>query len=225
MSNTDTDSAKAFDPTESTRTLTSDLYTEAKMTLREHQDTDKHYIGDSLPVPSLSHTRPITGANAVGASPFPARADHTHELRSSYGIFSSSNKTVAPGSIFMNTLTWAGWGSNMLASNQILAFPEPGMYFIETSWYITRVTAGNFTNEMNIIYYYSNGTFGRTVLRQSNFDLPTNMVVTVFDIVGSTNAPAATENVQFNIQHNDSSNWTVGIQNIVVVKMCGVYSN
>lgn len=223
MSDTTQTPVPAFDPTESTRTLTSDLYTEEKMTLREHQDIDKHYIGDSLPVPSDVQVSSSGINKSAGKLPFPARVDHTHDQKTCYGIYTASN-TIAPGQTFINTWSHTGWGKNILLSGQMIGFPYPGIWRYEANFYITRDGGGNFTNEMNVIAYYHNGTYSRIILRQSNFDLPTLIVVTVSDVVAFATAPDANSNVQLAIQHNDPANWTASIQTMVVYRIGSIDS-
>ena len=216
---------KAFDPTESTRTLTSDLYTEQKMTLREHQDTDKHYIGDSLPVPSNSQVVGTGTSSSAGSSPFPARADHSHDTRMLYGLYGNSAAlTIAPGQSFINNLTFTGWGKNMLASGQIIAFPTPGVYHIHLNVFINRVGGGLYQNDSNIVFFYTNGSYARTVDRRSNFDLGGSLIVVATDVLHSSGAPSANDNVQFAIQQADVVNWTVSVQLLQITRLCGITS-
>ena len=142
----------AFDPTESTRTLTSSPFKESNMTLREHQDTDKHYIGDSLPMPSLSQMKLSGGAASVGVLPFPARVDHVHDYGGTWGFFNSGYMTVAPGQVFINNLTWTGWGKNMLSSGQVLTFPSTGLYFIHWNIQIRDSLTSIFQDTLLLIY-------------------------------------------------------------------------
>ena len=216
---------KKFDPTESIRTLTSAPFKESYMTLREHQDTDRHYIGDSLPVPSASMIQTGGVASSPGVLPFVARADHVHESRIVWGYFNSSNVVVAPGNVYINTLSYTGWGKNMLASGQVLAFPYHGVYLIQLSLAIGRVSGGLFTNEMNVVFTYNNGSQSKTVLRQSNFDLPSPMYLNISDVVVNNTAPSANDNLQIAIQHNDSDNWNVSAQQLFVFKLSSEFSS
>ena len=225
MTDTTDSAATTFDPTESVRTLKSDLYKEQTMTLREHQDTDKHYIGDALPVPSNSHIKPSGIGSSAGSSPFPSRADHVHEDRTTYGIFTSSGIAVPPGSTYINTLTHSGWGKNMLASGQVIAFPYGGIWMVQVNFFISRQGGGSFINEMNIVYTYSNGGYSRTILRQSNFDLPNQVIVSTVDIVPNNSAPSINDNVQFAVQHNDAATWDVSIQTLCVVRLGSAFTN
>lgn len=217
--------SEKFDPTESVRTLTSKMFKESGMTLREHQDTDKHYIGDSLPVPSPSMVASSGVNSSVGVQAFPARADHAHELKTVWTWINSGALTVPPGSVFINNLSHTGWGRNMLVSGQVAAFPFPGLYIIQANLAVTRDAGGLFTNEMNILFYYNNGGSGKYILRQSNFDLPTPMYINVTDYAINTTAPSTNDNIQVCVQHNDSSNWTVSLQQLMIVRMSSPTSN
>lgn len=217
--------SKSLDPTESVRTLTSKAFRETYMSLREHQDTDKHYIGDALPVPSSSMVQAIGASSSAGVQPFPARADHSHDAQLAWGFFSSGYQTVPPGSVFINNLTHTGWGKQMLASGQVLAFPYRGTYLIQIGMTISRDSGGIFQNEMNVLLYYANGSSSKTILRQSNFDLPGNMYLNLTDIAIANTAPSTNDNVQICVQHNDSSNWSVAIHQLFVFRVSSVFSS
>lgn len=56
-------------------------FREQNLTVRDHEDPDKHYIGGSLPIPTQSEIAATVGSvSAVGNSPIPARADHAHKV-------------------------------------------------------------------------------------------------------------------------------------------------
>lgn len=218
--------SKKFDPTESVRTLTSAPFKESYMTLREHQDTDKHYIGDSLPIASDSMMAPAGVGSTAGTLAFPARADHRHEERLVFGWFNSNYQTVAPGAVFINNLQFTGWGRNMLATSQVVAFPFPGIYFLHLNLSISRDAGGTFTNEVNFRFYYQNGSSSKYILRQSNFDLPNPMYVNMTDLtVIGNSAPSANDNVQIAVEQNDGSNWSVAVQDFFVFRISGITSN
>jgi hypothetical protein len=57
------------------------IFEDKNLTLQDHLDPDKHFIGDSLPAPSSGEVATSIGVSSgTGSSPFPARADHTHKL-------------------------------------------------------------------------------------------------------------------------------------------------
>ena len=107
MSDSKQDAAPKFDPTESTRVLTPGAFKEQPMMLAEHPDPDKHWIGESLPIPSDIHVKRIADtpiANSAGTSPFPARADHVH---GGYNITShTSGWVVAANWTLSSTIAW-----------------------------------------------------------------------------------------------------------------------
>jgi hypothetical protein len=51
------------------------------LTIRDHLDPDKHWIGESLGIPTQSEIAATVGTiSTPGESPFVARADHLHKL-------------------------------------------------------------------------------------------------------------------------------------------------
>jgi len=69
-------------------------YKEEYLTHREHMDHDKHFIGESLPIPTQSEIAATVGSvSAVGESTFPARADHIHKV----GRLNHMLEIVTPG--------------------------------------------------------------------------------------------------------------------------------
>jgi len=70
-----------------------DLFREEPLTYTTHMDHSKHYIGESLPVASLSELATTIGTvTSTGVSPIPARADHTHKIDSSMAYASGDIK-------------------------------------------------------------------------------------------------------------------------------------
>ena len=213
-----------FDPTESIRVLKSETFKESFMTLREHQDTDKHYIGDSLPMPSLSQTQSAGVENDTGVSPFPSRADHSHEFKTVYGIYHSSGRTCYPGASYINNMQhWLG--RNMLASSQVIVFPFNGFYTMEACFYVSRDGGGNFENEINVSFVYRDGSAERTLYRQSLFDIPEVYFFNVSDIFVNTTAPSPSNNFQIKLTHNDVASWTVILQYLYVIRLGSSESN
>lgn len=215
---------KKFDPTESIRTLKSETFNENFMTLREHQDTDKHYIGDSLPMPSPEQTQSAGIENNTGVSPFPSRADHSHEFKTVYGIYNSGVQIMNPGASYISNIQH-NWGKDMRASGQVIAYPFDGFYTMEASFYIARGEEGNFENEVNVNFIYRNGTADKFLYRQSLFDIPQVFVCTVSDIYITNTAPSINDNMQIKITHNDTSWWQVYLQHLYVARMGSHESN
>jgi hypothetical protein len=54
---------------------------DANLTIRDHMDPDKHWIGETLPAPTQGDLAGTVGTvSGPGDSPFPARADHMHKV-------------------------------------------------------------------------------------------------------------------------------------------------
>ena len=182
---------------------------EESLTTRGHIDPDKHWIGESLPSPSDAEATHAGVTSGAGVSPFPARADHSHDYSTYYGVVNGVGMTVAPGQAFINNLTFQ-FGRNMLApgSSQILIFPVEGVWEIIYSMYATRSGGGLFRGECNVVFFYNNGTFNREVYRVSLYDVPDHIAITAIDHIHFPVASSLT-NIQVAIQHNDTVNWTV----------------
>lgn len=59
----------------------SEILQEEQLTIREHMDPDKHWIGEALAVPTQTEIAATVGTtSSPGDSPFVARADHIHKL-------------------------------------------------------------------------------------------------------------------------------------------------
>ena len=101
-----------------------------------HQDADKHWVGESLPAPSSSDIASVTGStSSPGASPFPARADHTHKLDP--GIFPFHSTYFPSGNVDATTsssyVTWIAFGSFTVptwARSAIIQINISGVYAI-----------------------------------------------------------------------------------------------
>lgn len=61
---------------------------EETLTVRDHLDPDKHWIGETLPVPTQTEIAATIGTiSGPGDSPIPARADHLHKLEGGITTF------------------------------------------------------------------------------------------------------------------------------------------
>lgn len=76
-----------------------DLFPDEKFDVVSHQDPDKHWIGETLPVSSDEEVSNIGTTNKAGDSPFVARADHIHKLGNN--VVTSVN--IADNQVFNNT--------------------------------------------------------------------------------------------------------------------------
>jgi hypothetical protein len=189
------------------------------LTIRGHLDPDKHWIGETLPAPSDQETTYGGIKTSAGTSPFPARANHSHDHRTTFGVYASGGLTVPPGQAFISNLSFSA-GKNTLApgSSQVVQFPLEGIWQTHFSWYATRDIGGNFTGEMNVVFYYTNGAYGRPVFRMSTFDIPGSVWGFAIDSAHYNYTDSST-NVQVAIQHNDVSNWTVSTQYLEVRRL------
>ena len=211
-----TDTSQRID-TKQSKTKTA--FKEESLSVRDHMDPDKHWIGETLPGGSDAETRPSGIRTSAGSSPFPARADHSHDSKTYYSTYNGGAVYVPPGQTFINNLNLYS-GRNMLAagSNQVIIFPLEGIWEVMFNFHIDRIGGGIFQNELNILYWYTNGGTGRYVHRQSMFDLPTQYNGTVVDHCHYFDTNPA-NNVQIAIQHNDTANWYVYTNYLEVTRM------
>jgi hypothetical protein len=188
-------------------------FNEENLTFRSHIDPDKHWIGEALPAGSDAETTASGIDSSAGHSPFPARADHSHDHKTYYGVYNrAGGLAVPPGQTFISGLNFFS-GRNMLApaSTQVILFPLEGVWETTVSLWITRDGGGIFTGEFNLVFWYTNGTAARTVYRTSTANIPTELYVTGKDSAHYFTSDNTT-NVQVAIQHNDSVSWTANVQ-------------
>jgi len=95
---------------------------EAYLTIREHMDHDKHWVGESLPAPTLADVAATIGSvTAAGSSKFPARADHTHEL--GLGVVTGTqiaNEVVTSTKLADNAVTNAKVADNAIDTAELV---------------------------------------------------------------------------------------------------------
>ena len=89
------------------------------LTIREHLDPDKHWIGEALAPPTQSEIAATVGTvSGPGDSPFVARADHLHKLDT--GLFMVSfSATPGAADDATGTTTMTHW----LTSNSTFTVP------------------------------------------------------------------------------------------------------
>lgn len=89
---------------------------EVPLTVRDHLDPDKHWIGEGLGVPTQTEIAATVGAlSSPGDSPFVARADHIHKLGT--GVVQTANiandavtaNKIADGTIDQAEFVDTGW--------------------------------------------------------------------------------------------------------------------
>lgn len=190
-------------------------FEEETLTYREHNDPDKHWIGESLAEPSLQDTASAGQTTFPGTSNIVARSDHSHDTNLYRGIFTGNSVVCAPGTSYLN-----GWvfnsGNNILApsSTQTFLLPAEGLWEITVHLYIERSSGGVFTNEYTLISVI-NGGFNFFNSRQSLFDIPG------FYVLSDTQQHrlALNDTIQFRYDHNDSSNHSIQSQNLSIIRL------
>lgn len=148
---------------------TSITFQDEALTEVSHQDPDKHWIGEALPAPSQSEVEKSGTVSGVGESPFPARADHTHDTTTIWSQMGGNNQTyvVSGSAVFYNQLIQIGgadWRDASLPAQKI-NFPMLGLYHIRANVTVTRST-GNFVSGdyFSVLFAYNNATAVRTMM-------------------------------------------------------------
>jgi hypothetical protein len=212
------------DPTRSPRVVSNTLLEEQPLTQRRHIDADLHWIGESLPIPALTHARYSGLQSHPGLVAHPARADHTHDARMYYGAFYTTDQHMNPGTSYFNNLQF-GQGTDMRASAQVIGFSIGGLYLIQCYMLFKRDGGGTFLGELNVFTVYNNGGATRYIYRESVFDIPFFTYITATDmIVVNEGAAPHLQNVQFAVEFTDSVGWTANIQQVVVTRLASPYS-
>lgn len=182
-------------------------YKEEYLTVREHMDHDKHYIGDTLPVPTADEIAASGVTTVVGNSPIPARADHRHDVRLLYGeYFKSPSQSVASGAAAYITGIQYSRGYQYFdgASTQLFKFPIEGYYELYLHYLISRSSGGFPANiPIRIRFDYINGTSPSTVLERNHAEARGLEFGTLVQRVIFTSVDATT-NVQVLYENFDS---------------------
>jgi len=144
-----------------TDTSSSSLVEDEQLTVYQHMDADKHWIGESLPPPSIGEVQYAGVLTAVGTSPFPARADHSHDVRTRQTYLTVSKSVVAGTSVYIDGFATAGGWEDFLhsGSTQLIDFPIEGVYIVSNRISITR-SSGVFPATLAYIlqFNYTNAT-------------------------------------------------------------------
>jgi hypothetical protein len=199
---------------EPAREKDSKTFEQETLTIIDHLDPDKHWIGEGLPAAGNDTALSAGYGSHIGTSPFPARADHQHDFTtyfSFYGQFAS--QVCVPGQTFLNGFLHAG-GTNMLApaSSQVFIPPWPGNWEWHFLLQVDRTVAGNFVGECNIVAFFNNGTSNRIIWRDSMNGIPDTRIIDCWEVAFAVPSVAPTTNIQFAIQHNDpGANYLVTI--------------
>lgn len=179
------------------------------LTISEHLDGDKHWIGEALPAASVQEMSSVGSSASIGTSPFPARADHGHGVDVLRGIHNCGNVVVGAGRSYLNAWAHSSRG-NLLApaSTQIFLIPLSGVWQMTAFFTTGRVAGGNYAGQVNIgvrINPIAGGFFDFYLYRNEITGLPgTQYVGVTLDMDFVTG-----DYFQYYVEHNDGSNWNM----------------
>jgi hypothetical protein len=184
------------------------------LTDRTHNDPDRHWIGETLPAPSDAETTFAGALTSAGASVFPARADHSHDHRTKWGGFKSSDtatgKSVAAAtSNYLDDLTFTWGPDNLLyaGSNQLIDFPQEGVWQIHHRLTITRSTGTFPANTYFVVEYrFNNAAVAHTMEQNLVPEGRVDMRLNIVDIAYYASV-SATSNLQINVTNSDAVSW------------------
>jgi hypothetical protein len=188
-------------PQEASRSVKN--FEEVNLTRRDHQDPDLHFIGDGLPVPSLAEVATAGINNAVGTSPFPARANHGHDVKFRHGQYNHLARTFAPGSVYFNDWSAAQFSTEeykAAGQPQIFVFPQSGLWDLDWNFQFD-ITSGNFAAGMNIVAVFN--SFSIVMYRNYNGFLGAQHFVSCHLGPKQFNA---SDTLQVRIDHNEAVN-------------------
>jgi hypothetical protein len=188
------------------------------LTVRDHLDPDKHWIGETLPAPTIGDVQYAGVLTSAGASPFPSRADHSHDLRTRQTFLNASNKSCpGPSSTYIdNFVTSGGWEDFLhTGSGRIIDFPIEGTYIINNRVTITR-SSGVFPATLAYIiqFNYTNAASiheletGNLPEGRGRYTTPITEIVSYGSITG-------TQNLQFLYQNFDTVAHLVTMRTII----------
>jgi hypothetical protein len=187
------------------------------LTLRDHLDPDKHWIGETLPAPTIGDVQYAGVTTSAGASPFPSRADHSHDLRTRQSYLTVTKNIPGPSTTYITSLvTSSGWEDFLHSgSTQLIDFPIEGTYLINNKITITR-SVGVFPATLAYIirFDYLNGASLHEVETGNLPEGRGRYSTTATEIVSFGSISAAT-NLQFLYQNFDTVTHTINM-NIVI---------
>jgi hypothetical protein len=194
----------------------STAYKDENLSKGGHQDPDLHWMGETLPSPSIQELAVSGTDDNVGTSKFPARADHSHDTRQINSIYSVTNKSLPGASAITYVNTWVYLGDADLnhvdilngGSTQLFVFPQEGRWEIHMRYAIVRST-GTMPQNMpyDLQFHYNGATQNRRVKRLPIGSTPVTSVFqdTVTDIIDVI--PGFSYDVQFQMTNFDSVAW------------------
>lgn len=185
-------------------------FEEENLTVRDHNDPAKHYIGEALTPPSLGDITFAGVETSTGTSPFPARADHSHDARARFSGFNVSGKVIsASGSDYIDG--WVNsWNTEDFlhsGSDQLFDFPQEGAYQITMNYHIARAS-GNFPSATR--YQIRLDFFNATVnVSRKLQTVPEGGISHSDSLVSFHYFPEidATTNLQILVVNNDTEDW------------------
>jgi hypothetical protein len=135
---------------------------DANLTIRDHMDPDKHWIGETLPAPTQGDLAATVGiTSGPGDSPFPARADHMHKVDIALlPVFSTYNPSIVGITL----------GSGATINTRVMKIPagSGGTKFLyDVAVQISFGTGGSVDGDVNIslpaaadLLFHGQGMFG-----------------------------------------------------------------
>lgn len=188
----------------------------------DHLDPAKHFIGEALPAPSLAETKYAGIATSTGTSPFPARADHSHDSRTIFGVYSrTANFNVAAGaSSYINGITFSSVGDDIRvpASTQLFEFSQEGLWSIHMLFTISRQT-GTFPANIpyRMSFEYDNATTQLYIIESNLPEARARIVDTCIDQPWILNF-GTMQNVQFRYWNFDSVGHNINLTRLQFVR-------
>ncbi len=186
-------------------------FEEENLTVRDHLDPDKHWVGEALAPPSVNEATFAGVETAVGDSPFVSRADHSHDTRTRFSVYSH----VAFKALALGVTTYVdGWvhtgGENWFApsSSQLIVFPQEGIYLVTMRYTITRSGGGTFptTIQRLIKFEYRNGVSVHEVML-GNVPQSRSKESEMINETVHFGTIASTSNWQLSILNTDAIQW------------------
>ena len=202
--------------------MTEGPFKETTLTIRDHEDPSKHFMGETLPIPSIGDVSVAGFVSGTGTSPIPARADHTHDNRFRWGsVRNVSGKTCAGTSggtkTYIDGLSYFDGYDMLGASTQLMVPNRDGLYLSRIWYQITRST-GTFpaTTFFDINVEYNGAATAHLLIRDI---LPAGKS----SFLGNETAIATltgSGDLQWAYQNFDTVNHTFVVHRIETIRLC-----
>lgn len=193
-------------------------FEQTPMMLIDHLDMDKHWIGEALPSPSTGEIKTAGIISTTGSSPFPARADHTHDVAFRSSFYQHEAKTMPPGGTFFNSWNFIS-GFNILDANQqLFLFPDNAVYIYKMHFSIS--AAASMSGGFNLRETWGGSqSFSRVMIR----DVLSGLGNTGDETYSFGHTPSANDYVQFSYEQSDVQNHTVTVDGLTFHRL-GLFS-